>query len=244
MLKFNKYHKELLLFLKKMRRSESYHNLLHQESTFILSLLPTPRTSDELKEASIEAQQALNDLIANGYLYDTNGQRWYSLAPKGEKLLASGFVIDEPVDADKLLKEKYEFHPRIKAVSLKLLSDGHYKEAIQAALVEVIDRVKEASDNPTNNEGVALDGDRLMNKVFSCTGPSVPILKLNPLSDGLDKDEQQGFMYLFKGIVGIRNKKAHLNFIQNDSMKTVDYLALASLLMRVLDDEFLENFNS
>ncbi|HAG97728.1 MAG TPA: hypothetical protein DCL75_02420 [Ktedonobacter sp.] len=42
-------------------------------------------------------------------------------------------------------------------------------------------------------------------------------------------------MYLFKGIVGIRNKKAHANVILNDQMRATEYLSLASLLMRLLD---------
>lgn len=43
-------------------------------------------------------------------------------------------------------------------------------------------------------------------------------------------------MNLFKGIVGIRDKKAHLNYIQQDPLKTLEYLFLASLLMRLLDE--------
>lgn len=43
-------------------------------------------------------------------------------------------------------------------------------------------------------------------------------------------------MYLYKGIVGIRNRKAHLNFVQNDPVKALEYLSLASLLIRHLDE--------
>lgn len=242
MFKLNEYHKKLLDFLKNMKRSESYHNLTHRESTFIRSLLPSPCSEEDLKEKSIATQKALRELISDGYLYDTNGQQCYTLSPEGEQLIKSNFVIEKPLDANILLKEKYDFHPRIKAVSLKLLNDGSYKEAIQMALVEVIDRVKKVAGNPRVNNK-ALDGDDLMNRVFGCDGGNQPIIKLNSLSDDFDKDEQRGFMYLFKGIVGIRNKKAHLNFIQNDYLKTIDYLALASLLMRVLDDDFLQHFN-
>ena len=44
------------------------------------------------------------------------------------------------------------------------------------------------------------------------------------------------FMYLYKGIVGIRDKKAHLNFVQNDPIKTLEFLSFASLLLRLLDE--------
>jgi uncharacterized protein (TIGR02391 family) len=50
-----------------------------------------------------------------------------------------------------------------------------------------------------------------------------------------DKDEQKGMMFLFKGIVGIRNKKTHTNVILNDPVRATEYLSLSSLLMRLLD---------
>ena len=82
-----------------------------------------------------------------------------------------------------------------------------------------------------------------MQKAFGCDD-QIPLIRLNLLADSLDKVEQRGFMYLFKGIVGIRDKKAHLNFIQNDPNKAFDYLAMTSLLMRLLDDDFLKHFNA
>lgn len=75
-----------------------------------------------------------------------------------------------------------------------------------------------------------------MNRVFGCDNQT-PIIKFNNLSNSLDKAEQRGIMNLFKGIVGLRDKKAHLNFIQNDPIKTIEYLALASLLIRLLDEK-------
>ena len=130
---------------------------------------------------------------------------------------------------------RYDFHPHIKKVSFQQFEDGYFKEAIQNAFVEVIDQVKIKADHPKNRDGRELDGDDLMNQVFGCDGHA-PIIKLNPLDTGLQRAEQRGFMYLFKGIVGIRDKKAHLNFIQKDPLKTIEYLSLASLLLRLLDE--------
>ena len=48
-------------------------------------------------------------------------------------------------------------------------------------------------------------------------------------------DEQEAMMNLFKGIVGIRNKKAHTNVILDNPVRATEYLSLASLLMRLLD---------
>jgi hypothetical protein len=42
-------------------------------------------------------------------------------------------------------------------------------------------------------------------------------------------------MFLYKGVVGLRNSKAHSNRLIEDSKRAHEYLALASLLMRVLD---------
>ena len=134
---------------------------------------------------------------------------------------------------------KYDLHPKIKEVSEKLFRDGYFKLAIQSSLVEVIDHVKEKSGRPkkiVNGKQKELDGDELMQKVFGCDGDQIPIIKFNDLSTSLQKAEQRGLMYLYKGIVGVRDKKAHLNFIQKDSLKTIEYLSLASLLMRLLDE--------
>jgi uncharacterized protein (TIGR02391 family) len=133
---------------------------------------------------------------------------------------------------------QYEFHPKVVEVSLKQFQNGHFKEAIQNAFVEVIDQVKIQSGNPkkqTNGRMIDLDGDDLMGHVFGCEGHE-PIISFNSLSTSLDRAEQKGFMHLYKGVVGIRDKKAHLNFVQKDPIKTIEYLSLASLLLRLLDE--------
>jgi len=130
---------------------------------------------------------------------------------------------------------RYDFHPKIKEVAFQQFENYDFKGAIQNALVEVIDQVKIRANHPKNSNGRELDGDDLMNQVFGCDNQK-PKIKFNPLSSSLDKAEQRGFMNLFKGIVGIRDKKAHLNFLQKDPLKTIEYLSLASLLMRLLDE--------
>lgn len=138
--------------------------------------------------------------------------------------------------AEKKISVEYAIHPRIKEVAWKQFENGHYKEAIQNALVEVVDQVKVKTNYPKNaGNGRDLDGDDLMNKIFGCDNQT-PVIKFNSLSTSLEKAEQRGIMNLFKGIVGIRDKKAHLNFIQKDPYKTIEYLGLASLLLRLLDE--------
>lgn len=133
------------------------------------------------------------------------------------------------------LFQKYAFHPTIKNVSFDQFQKGFYKDAILNAFIEVIDQVKKSAGYPKGNNGRDLDGDKLMNHVFGCDDQE-PLIKLNDVETSLDKAEQRGFMNLYKGIVGLRDKKAHLNFIQNDPLKTIEYLSLASLLLRLLDE--------
>ena len=43
-------------------------------------------------------------------------------------------------------------------------------------------------------------------------------------------------MNLFKGIVGIRNRKTHDNVILYDTNRAIEYLTLASLLIRLFEE--------
>lgn len=132
----------------------------------------------------------------------------------------------------------YSLHPSISKVSFNQFQDGYFKEAIQNAFVEVINQVKKKAGSPVkeaNGKKIELDGDDLMTRAFACDGRS-PIIAFNSLNDSLDRAEQRGFQNIYKGIVGLRDKKAHLNFIQDDPIKTIEYLSFASLLLRLLDE--------
>lgn len=134
------------------------------------------------------------------------------------------------------LFSRYDLHPRIREVAFSQFENNDFKGAILNAFIEVVDQVKTKTGRPKDKNGKDMDGDDLMNKIFGCDGDQVPRIQFNALSDGLDRAEQRGLMYLFKGVVGVRDRKAHLNFIQNDPLKTIEYLGLASLLLRLLDE--------
>jgi uncharacterized protein (TIGR02391 family) len=121
---------------------------------------------------------------------------------------------------------QYQFHPEIERVSGELFLDGHYKPAALEAYIRVIDEVKAKS-------GLGLDGDPLMNQAFGCDN-RIPVIQFNSLQSDAERDEQKGIMFLFKGVVGLRNSKAHSNTLFNDTSRAHEYLALASLLMRLL----------
>ena len=126
-----------------------------------------------------------------------------------------------------VLPGQYCFHPEIERVTGDLFRDGHYKQAALEAYIRVTEEVKAKS-------GLALDGDPLMNRAFGCERQT-PVIQFNSLQTEAEKDEQKGFMFLYKGIVGLRNSKAHSNRLFNDPPRAHEYLALASLLMRLLE---------
>jgi len=131
--------------------------------------------------------------------------------------------------AAQVAEGQYRFHAEIERVSGALFRDGHYKAAALEAYIRVIEEVKQKS-------GLGFDGDTLMNHAFGCDGGRLPVVKFNSLVADEERDEQKGFMYLFKGIVGLRNSKAHTNRLFSDPLRAHEYLALASLLLRVLEE--------
>ena len=126
----------------------------------------------------------------------------------------------------------YDLHSRIKEVVGTKYEDGYYAEAVEAAFKEVIKRVK---DYVKEKNAGNLDGVKAMGRAFDFDRQE-PLIKFNNLQTEEEKDEQRGITFLFKGIVGIRNRKAHENIILNDPYRALEYLTLASLLMRLLDE--------
>lgn len=124
-------------------------------------------------------------------------------------------------------QEQYKFHSEIERVSGELYRAGHYKSAALEAYIRVIEQVRIVSK-------ISAGGDSLMNKAFACD-KQTPVIQFNDLVTEADRDEQRGFLFLFKGIVGLRNSKAHSNALFDDPLRGHDYLALASVLMRVLE---------
>ena len=124
------------------------------------------------------------------------------------------------------LFDAMRFHQTVIDSSKELFEDGHYRDAIYRAFVEVNNFVKRKSKS-------SRDGKALMSTVFS---PNSPIIKLNSLETQSARDEQEGFMHLFIGAMqGIRNPKAHENILQNDPYIALELMGLASLLIKTID---------
>jgi uncharacterized protein (TIGR02391 family) len=119
-------------------------------------------------------------------------------------------------------------HPAIIAAASDLFTDGHYAPAIFEAFKAIDVRVRDMS-------GIDKSGKQLMGEAFSGSPPPIQVSTERGRSGD---DEQEGFKLIFIGVAqGIRNPKGHeLIGRGDDPQRALEYLALASILMRRLDD--------
>lgn len=150
------------------------------------------------------------------------------------KLQAALEILEEKVieeDASKFdtvlrAYQGLELHPEISRTASKLYVDGHYSNAVEAA-------VKALNGFVRLRSGLDIDGTALMEKAFS---PNSPVLKFNELANQSEKDEQKGFMQMFAGAVcGLRNPRAH-GFLKDDPERALEFIAFVSLLAKLLDE--------
>lgn len=148
------------------------------------------------------------------------------------------YRASKPMDKLTFIFDNLKLHPTIKKASEKLFKGGHFAPTIFEAYKALNNYIKRKSKRKD------LDGKDLMSKVFSFTYnrdthqiERKPILQLNELRNQSDQDEQEGFMFLFMGAMqGIRNPKAHDIIEQRDPFKTLQYLSIASLLAKRVDE--------
>jgi len=179
-----------------------------------------------------KTEEVMNPLAGRMRLASSQGERQNNHLERCVKRRAilEAYVeqLQDGLTPPVLATPNYQLHPEIESVSGELLRDGHYKQAALEAYICVINKVKYHS-------GLDMEGDQLVNHAFGCDGARQPVLAFNALSTDSERDEQRGIMYLFKGIVGLRNAKAHSNVLFDDESRAHEYLALASLLMRLLE---------
>jgi uncharacterized protein (TIGR02391 family) len=141
---------------------------------------------------------------------------------------ASALALKRPCELIESLHpfDSRNVHPEIAAVSKKLFDDGHYSQATFEAFkfvdltVRTITSVKKA-------------GFQLMMDVFGGENPKIRITNLSNLSE---VDEQKGYSFLFAGsVMAIRNPRGHLVGNIDTIDQCLDYLCIASLLMRRID---------
>ncbi|GAA0709373.1 TIGR02391 family protein [Dokdonella soli] len=117
-------------------------------------------------------------------------------------------------------------HTRIEGTSKKLFDDGHYASATFEAY-KFIDKEVSAL------AGISDSGVKLMMKAFS---EQSPLIKLTDLSTISEKDEQEGYKFIFSGsVMAIRNPRGHEYGVVDSPTECLDHLSLASLLLRRLE---------
>lgn len=133
---------------------------------------------------------------------------------------------ETPITPNKLY-DLLRFHPRITKASKSQFKSGNYSDAIFNAFrcIEILAKQR---------SGLKERGADLMHKTFSVKNP---VIKLNKMVEDYDIDEQAGFRFIYAGaMMGIRNPKAHAEVQQKDPYRTLEYISLASLLAKRLEE--------
>ena len=127
--------------------------------------------------------------------------------------------------------DQRSIHPDLPMKVRQLYDDGHFTEATFAAFKFLESEVKHISKTRGKT------GFALMMDVFNETKPT---LRINNLATDSEEDEQRGYRHMFAGaIAGIRNPRGHAADVTDTPDQCLDYLSLASLLLRRLDDAAL-----
>lgn len=115
---------------------------------------------------------------------------------------------------------------RLRSLVKKLFDDGHYANATFEAY-KFLDKEVQRHSKATGS------GKSLMMKAFSEQNPLIQLTALQSVSD---KDEQEGYKFLFAGsIIAIRNPRGHEVALPDTPDQCLDHLSLASLLLRRLE---------
>jgi uncharacterized protein (TIGR02391 family) len=116
--------------------------------------------------------------------------------------------------------------PDLVAVTRPLFRDGYYARAVEEAF-KFLDNAVRGRSGVTNKSG-----RDLMLHVFSV---DQPVLRLSRLRSQSEKDEQEGYRFMFTGVMaGLRNPRAHEHALQDDQDAALEMLVTANHLVRTL----------
>jgi uncharacterized protein (TIGR02391 family) len=136
---------------------------------------------------------------------------------KIEAFATRGVAAHRPTGFDELL------HPLVRAAAIRHYEARDFRNAVLDAITAVFDKIRERT-------GIDQDGERLINQAMSL---QTPILVLSEIETESGRNDQSGFMDIFKGFYrGVRNPKAHSLVHDLDAHKAGQHLVLASILMR------------
>lgn len=207
-----------------------------------------------LKKMNIDSKKFLYNLrylIDIGFVNTTQNKivgipRMIKITPKGilhlqEKdkevlkvIQKSSKKIEKQQEIKKCLElyDELILHSDIREVSESLYKNGNYRNSVLDAFIMIETMVKNKSKHPMDNRGKELSGVSLMHNVFDS---NEPLLTWRPLREQTDKDELEGYKYIFAGAMqGIRNPKAHRIFEQ-EPRRALQLLVLSNLLAELID---------
>jgi uncharacterized protein (TIGR02391 family) len=141
-------------------------------------------------------------------------------------------VAERPVDAASFPDtagvaiagiQTLRLHPVIAEASSPLFRDGHFADAVFAGTKALLQLIKDKSGQRN------LDGADLVRTAFS---KNDPIIAFNGRRTFTEKDEQEGLMHLFEGMVlALRNPRAH-SILQDAPDRALEAIALCSFLAK------------
>lgn len=146
-----------------------------------------------------------------------------------EKICRRAHIVNEANSVPQNIHpfESRNLFPNFPKKARKLFDDGHYSEATFEALKFLDKRIQSIS-------GSRESGYKLMMQVLDKSNPRI---KLNSLLNQSEIDEQEGFRFIFAGIMSaIRNPKGHEYSIEDDLDTCLDHLTVISTLLRRVED--------
>lgn len=153
-----------------------------------------------------------------------------SFFPKFENIVRRAYQFTD-TEAENLQAQhpfdERNVHQSLPDIVKRLFDDGHYSQSTFEAFKFVDKEVQRLS-------AASKSGFELMMQVFA---ESSPTIQLTPNLTTSEKNEQKGYQFLFAGsILAIRNPRGHEYSIKDSPDLCLDHLALASMLLRRLEN--------
>lgn len=131
-----------------------------------------------------------------------------------------------PVDAVEHPFDMRNIHPGLPPKVKKLFDDGYFAEA-------TFEACKYLDKYVSKHSKIVDSGYKLMMSAFDKNNPK---LQLTPLTTISEKDEQEGYRFVFAGGVwAIRNPRGHEFSVNDDPDICLDHLSFVSMLLRRLE---------
>lgn len=147
-----------------------------------------------------------------------------------EQLVRRAHSFTEASSVDESANHPFDernIHPDLPSEVRRLFDNGHFAQATFEAMKYLDEEVQRVASD-------ADFGKSLMMRVF---GGNPPRLPLNPGMTSSEQSEQEGYKFIFAGVMaGVRNPRGHTTGIVDDPDTCLDHLSLASMLLRKLEE--------